>query len=284
MLVLPIITSAQLQNTDFEVWQNDPIGESFHNKPVGWMMSDGWVTNEANMFYYPPETDSQNGDYALKLGVWYNYTKDAARQYAPINSRPTALTGYYKYTNNQISGNGNEVDDIAQVSIALTKWDETLSKSDTIGYGKIDLNASLNYSSFSCPVVYTSNVIPDSVTVYLDCSMVKRQGLTGNYISMNATCSYFTVDNLNLEENTAGNKDFMTANNIKIYPNPANDKVGITNFSGDVEVYDITGKLILSKQNIERNNPIDVLQLQKGIYTIKLTQGNNVQYSKLIRD
>jgi hypothetical protein len=281
LLVLPFMAKAQLLNPDFEQWQNDPTDPTFPNKPLGWIITDGFSNAEHCM--YPPDTDAQNGEYALMLGIWYHYVKDAAKQTAPINYRPAALKGYYKYTDNVINGATGPVNDVAQVNIYLTKWNAALGQNDTIGRGKLDLHNSIDYSSFSCPVTYSSDAVPDTVILYLDCTRIKRAGETENLIRMEGFGSYFTVDNISLEETSMGNDDFALTNAIKLYPNPATDAVTVTNFSGDAELYDIAGKLVLTKQSIH-NNPIDVQQLQKGIYTVKLTQGNSVQYSKLIKE
>ena len=68
-----------------------------------------------------------------------------------------------------------------------------------------------------------------------------------------------------------------------IYPNPSD---GMFNISGEniesIEVYDITGKLVM-QQNINASNAtIDLTNKAKGIYTLKSYNGNNVTVSKLI--
>ncbi|RDI05758.1 T9SS type A sorting domain-containing protein [Flavobacterium sp. AG291] len=280
ILTMSALANAQLQNADFEQWQNDPSDPNFPNKPNGWIITDGF--SEAAYCMYPPATDTQSGDYALTLGIWYHYVKDAAKQTVPIDYRPSALKGYYKYTDNIIQGNSGPVNDVAQVNIYLTKWNVVLSQNDTIGKGTINLNESIDYSSFTCPVTYTSNETPDNVSVYLDCTRIKRAGETENLIRMEGSGSYFTVDNITLEQSTAGLEDFAV-NNIEIYPNPARDKVTISNFTGQAELYDITGKLVISK-SLTEDKTITTEQLQRGIYTIRLTDKTNTSYSKLIKD
>ncbi|PZR20622.1 MAG: hypothetical protein DI539_10395 [Flavobacterium psychrophilum] len=280
MLAMSALANAQLQNASFEQWQNNPADENFPNKPTGWIITDGF--SESAHCMYPPSTDAQNGDYALTLGIWYHYVKDAARQTAPINYRPSALKGHYKYTDNIIQGSSGPVNDVAQVNIYLTKWNEALNQNDTIGRGTLDLHESISYSNFTCPVVYSSDAIPDKVTIYLDCTRIKRAGETENLIRIEGDGSYFTVDNISLEESSLGNEDF-TVKTIKAYPNPTKDMVSISNFSGQADLYDMTGKLVISVQYTE-NSTIDTQQLQKGIYTVKLTDGINVSYTKLIKD
>ncbi|MBO7652443.1 MAG: T9SS type A sorting domain-containing protein [Bacteroidales bacterium] len=68
-----------------------------------------------------------------------------------------------------------------------------------------------------------------------------------------------------------------------IYPNPSD---GMFSISGEniesIEVYDITGKLVM-QQNINASNAtIDLTNKAKGIYTLKSYNGNNVSVNKLI--
>lgn len=285
-LALPFLTRGQLQNMNFEQWQNDPttITDGMQNKPVGWTWSNSSFDSDINMFYYLPETNAQDGEYALKLGIWYNYDKDAAKQTAPINSRPIAVTGHYKYTDNELLDSKNVIiKDTAQVSIYLTKWNEALSQNDTIGRGKINLSESINYSTFTCTVNYISDAMPDKVTLFLDCSKLRRDDETEGLISVNNTGAFFTVDNLSLIENTMGNEDFNLSGKVKLYPNPATDSVTLTNFSGDVSFYDITGKQVLT-QFVTIDSPINVQHLQNGVYSLKLTEGNTITYLKLVKN
>lgn len=285
MLAMSALANAQLQNASFEQWQTDPstIEEWIQNKPLGWILRNDLLEIEEALFYYPAETDAQDGDYALKLGIWYNYAKDEAKQTAPIDYRPTALTGYYKYTDNELLNGGSEiVKDSAKVSIYLTKWNEALSKNDTIGYGIKDLTESLDYSPFTCNVTYLTEETPDKVIVLLDCSKIRRQTTTESLICPNNTGSYFTVDNVKLETTTLGNDTFISTN-FNVYPNPATDLVTISNFNGEAELYDMTGKKVLNTL-ITDSKPINVQALQKGIYTIRLTDGTNTNYTKLIKN
>ena len=68
-----------------------------------------------------------------------------------------------------------------------------------------------------------------------------------------------------------------------IYPNPSE---GMFNISGEniesIEVYDITGKLVMQQQVNANNTTIDLTNKAKGVYTLKSYNGNNVSVSKLI--
>jgi len=280
--LLPLTAGAQLQNADFEIWDNAAANEEFpfQNKPTGWTIGNGIVFSEDTNLYYPPAADAQNGDYALRLGIWYNYTKDIAFQVAPIASRPSALSGYYKYTDNRVLGNGPDlIDDSASATVYLTKWNNALAKNDTIGRGEVFLNASKDYTAFKCPIVYTGNEVPDTIEVILDCSLMRRQAI----FAPNGYASIFTVDNLKLGKEQLGNEGVVPLKTIKIYPNPAKDRVTIADFTGNVLVYDTAGKLVAA-QEVSSQNGLQVHSFQSGLYLLQLNDGVRVHHLKLIKE
>src|SRR5690606_9999251 len=71
-----------------------------------------------------------------------------------------------------------------------------------------------------------------------------------------------------------------------IYPNPSNDGRFIIqstiNSTFDVEIVDIYGKYILSKNNVIRNSLINLTELNNGIYIIRLSAKNKVINRKII--
>lgn len=281
LTALPFLANAQLQNSSFENWQN-PITD-MPNKPVGWIRTNGDPMSEEFDFplYHQPATQAQQGDYALRLSVWYGYDKDMAVQSAPISSRPAALTGYYTYTDVLVYNNGiGYVDDEAEVAVYLTKWNAALSQNDTIGTGSILLAEAGSYSQFSCPVNYTSDVVPDSMRIVLNpSSRVRVPGQPSFLAADLQISSILTVDNLTLME-ALGTDDFEN-NAIKIYPNPARDIISISGFEGYAELFDATGKKVLSHHY--DNAPINISSLQQGIYLLRLDDGGKVTFSKIIK-
>lgn len=78
------------------------------------------------------------------------------------------------------------------------------------------------------------------------------------------------------------------ASNFNIYPNPAKDKVTITtDLSEDMSLmmYDITGKLILTKDSTFNNQTeLNISALNSGVYFIHLRSGNKKYVHKLIKE
>lgn len=82
---------------------------------------------------------------------------------------------------------------------------------------------------------------------------------------------------LSVAKNELGSK-------IKVYPNPAKDKVTIETNNVNltsVEVYDLLGKKVF-EQNKLSNNTIDISDLSNGIYMLKLNSENKSITKKLI--
>ena len=70
---------------------------------------------------------------------------------------------------------------------------------------------------------------------------------------------------------------------VKIYPNPAKDILNIANAENtNIQVYDVLGKLILSKENISINEELNVSNFRTGTYFIKISNDINVTTKKFV--
>lgn len=272
---------AQLQNTDFEIWVNPVTSTISTNRPVGWLRSNGYPNNPYINFYHPPTTAAQSGNYALKLSVWYSYDLDMATQVAPINYRPTSLTGYYTYTDNEVYDDGNVIiNDVAKVTVKLTKVDPTTGIKVLIGSGITQLNAAQTYTQFTCVINYVSNDIPDTVEVEFDCTLMdKMVGPNVLPINTSGICSILTIDNIELTTSLSAEK--FSLSNIKMYPNPTTGIVNIPDFEGTVRIYDEAGKLVLS--TFARKGTIDIGGVSNGIYILSLTNESGTHNTKIVK-
>jgi hypothetical protein len=80
------------------------------------------------------------------------------------------------------------------------------------------------------------------------------------------------------------NETEPTEGNITLYPNPATTTltiVGISNIT-KAEIYDISGKLLLSKQL--NTNQLDISTLAKGLYFIKLSTAEGSVVRKFVKE
>lgn len=82
--------------------------------------------------------------------------------------------------------------------------------------------------------------------------------------------------------NHTGVADLTTNKPVNIYPNPANEYIVIENIASNssFEIIDIAGKTIILNKI---SNNIDISILQSGVYCIKITDGLNSHFSKLIK-
>lgn len=275
----PLFLSAQLQNLDFEDWQTDT---QLNYWQCGVIFGENDSFSEH--FYFGNNADAHHNNYALTLGMWYFYVKDAAIQRAPINYLPEKLRGYYKYTENLLEKEGEYVVDTAQVNVFLTKWDPAISQRDTIGIGELKLGEEqLNYQLFEVAIEYDDiTQEPDSIAVILDPSLINRKGsIIGGVgsgwqadISGDGSSSFFTIDYLSLEGNVLTNTSYEKSQ-IVMYPNPSSEEIFISTYSGEIAIYDILGKKVLAK-TITENQAINIATLSKGVYFLKLAGQNSI--------
>jgi|TARA_B110000902_G_scaffold76379_1_gene90827 hypothetical protein len=84
------------------------------------------------------------------------------------------------------------------------------------------------------------------------------------------------------EDSTASVNDIFSSK-ISIYPNPANEFVQISTSETitGVEVYNLIGKKVISSSKLT-NNKIDVSNLSKGVYVLKVMSNDLVGSRKII--
>ena len=84
---------------------------------------------------------------------------------------------------------------------------------------------------------------------------------------------------VNVINSTTGINQFSNTNTIKIYPNPANNKITIdANDIVDVKLFDVLGNQITST----KQNQIDVSNLPEGVYFIQVQTKQNTSTQKVI--
>jgi hypothetical protein len=73
-----------------------------------------------------------------------------------------------------------------------------------------------------------------------------------------------------------------------IYPNPANDELHVKNYKTSntsdtfVMIYDLQGKLVIDIP-ID-SNPVNISNLSKGVYLVKIIDSGNIVVNKLIKE
>ncbi|SHI77104.1 Por secretion system C-terminal sorting domain-containing protein [Mesonia phycicola] len=83
------------------------------------------------------------------------------------------------------------------------------------------------------------------------------------------------------EEYTLSTKS-TEASTIVLYPNPSNGSIYLTEEVDTLQIYDLTGKQIISENKILTNQAINVSVLPTGIYLVQLEQNGNRIQKKLV--
>jgi hypothetical protein len=217
------------------------------NTLIGGLLATGYFDNNAS----PGEN--------LKLGM-------------PYTSSPEYFRGYYKYT----SVNS----DSADFFCALTKWNSSLNKRDTLGLASYrEYSTVSSYIQFSFKINYTDSIsTPDTIVVLFSSS-----GGAQNFQGQVGSTLY--VDEINFA-NTSGVYELLS-NEIKInvYPNPTVNTISIDVLE-DVKnltyhLYNAEGKLVLTDK-LSQNNLIDVASLNKGKYFLSVFDKKGLVASKKI--
>ena len=96
------------------------------------------------------------------------------------------------------------------------------------------------------------------------------------------------TDSLGLGNYTSPVEEYIVNkdNVFTIYPNPANNNVTIefenSNNEYSIEIFDMSGRLVIHKISSDYQNYIDVNNLKNGLYMVRIIYDNNGYQNKLI--
>ncbi len=77
--------------------------------------------------------------------------------------------------------------------------------------------------------------------------------------------------------------DFSNERALQVYPNPVNDQLQIAGIEkGEIVILDATGKTVF--QTIYKGTALDVSDLPKGLYFVKVSAENGVWIKRLIKE
>ena len=87
---------------------------------------------------------------------------------------------------------------------------------------------------------------------------------------------------------TLRSPEFSASNHIKIFPNPATTEIEIVNNLNDsidsFHLYDLSGREILSLNSTEVTSKINISNLTKGTYLIKINTNSGILTSKMVKE
>lgn len=141
----------------------------------------------------------------------------------------------------------------------------------------LELKANLGGINY---IWYKDDVIINGINSY---NYIVNQA--GNYkviIEYSSTCNdtsntvNITLQNLSINENSLDNK-------INFYPNPVKELIYITNLTDtEFEIYNLLGNIVQKGKTV--GSKINVNQLVKGIYILKLHKNENIINQKFIKE
>jgi hypothetical protein len=179
-----------------------------------------------------------------------------------LTFKPSALTGYYKYTDNNLSNGRTR--DTALLELYVTRWNSSANQRDTLGTGAKELWLSGSFSAFSCPVTYTASGTPDSILIRFQPSKFGTGG-AGACADSNY-CSFLTIDNLSLEQSTG--VSVLSQSRLSVYPNPADNSitVDLKQGTGTIVMKDVLGKTVSVHPPGSARAVLDISNLSAGVY------------------
>ncbi|NRA93937.1 MAG: T9SS type A sorting domain-containing protein [Psychroserpens sp.] len=77
------------------------------------------------------------------------------------------------------------------------------------------------------------------------------------------------------QPSTLSNEEFSLEGGFTIYPNPVNTEFKTNKSFQNLDIYDITGKLVKSyKGDFTRNDSYDISNLNPGLYLVRIENNN----------
>lgn len=128
------------------------------------------------------------------------------------------------------------------------------------------------------PSIQNSDTWPFFTDQYILLNLAIQSSIEPSY-----TQSAMVVDYVRIYQTNPLSIDDNILSDIKIFPNPADTKINISSQLNidKVDLYDITGKLILTT-NKPKSNVIDVSAITNGMYLLKIYSGERSSTKKLV--
>ncbi len=179
-------------------------------------------------------------------------------------------------------------------------------------YGVNTLSAYFSDTAISGPVytffpfnpqfIYTDNLVGDDTTWYkvegtFTASGGEQYMTIGNFKHDAQTIitlvnpngfeggAYYYIDDISLTQCNVGVEEMENEEHVRLYPNPASDKLTIESKmqNAEIEIRDVLGQMVYRTKAIAASSTIDVSMLSKGVYFISLQNGKQTINKKFIK-
>ncbi len=191
--------------------------------------------------------------------------------------RPIGLKGYYKFA--PVLG------DSCSAVVLVTKYNTTLHKRDTIGFGKrVIRDAAEGYAPIDFTVSYAyqaSAETPDTMTLLI----VSSAGFNVNslYTSVGQVGTTMTVDELSLSYPLGITEPVIAEIAVKSYPNPASSVISLESDKvvkdGEFQIFNGQAVQVTKISQSGKTTRLDVSELANGLYFYRLMSGKKIMTS-----
>ena len=234
------------ENMDAGIFSPERAEKEFHQLPV----VGGLVINEIMAGNVSAVAD-QNGEYDDWVELYNG------------NNFSLNLNGYY------LSDNENELSKWTFPNVTIPANGYLIVWCDTAGNSQTGLHTTYRLSADQEEVYLTdpTNTVIDAVHYV---NMITDNGFArvpnGTGAMQYQAHTYNTIN-----QNSTGLLDVNTIGNMRVYPNPSNNRIYILGANESVSVFNMMGQKVFYKQEVKS---IDISNWKNGIYFVK--SGNNV--------
>lgn len=215
-------------------------------------------------------------------GSTYSWSNGATSQTIPVTQ-----TGTYFVS---VSLNGNcLVSDQINVTVSHAPSGSFVIQSSNPNSGYYQFNA--NNTSGSIPITYLWDFGDGSISNLQNPSHTyQSQGTFNVVLIVSNTCGNDTVNMSVFSNNTTGVEDILNVSDLQVYPNPSHGSFTIS--SESLKAENLTLELLnVQGQSVYFENPgkvsgfthqVNIPNLSKGMYMLKISDGKRTAYTKLV--
>ena len=149
------------------------------------------------------------------------------------------------------------------------------------------------YSGMMLPSSYTQQLVANSgIILYTQDPLLTADDMEG--LTSFELCYVIGIFGTATDPDESNNTACITVNRgatdifgfaegeVNVYPNPATTVINIDNAEGaQVSVFDINGRMISNVESASANQTIDASNFAKGMYIVRIANGNNVITKKI---
>ncbi len=282
--LISLICEAQIPNAGFETWNTSGAVVT----PDSWSTLNN-LTSASAIYTCTKGTPGNPGTSYLKLtsklipgmgvvpGIAVCGTMDQTSMQAlsgfAFSQRPANFTGSWQH---MIFGTSQ-----GSISIQLTRWDTNMGMRMTVASANRVLSGmAMSWASFSIPLVYVDNSLPDSCIITLAASG-----------AVPANNDYLWVDNLGFTGTVTKVNTVEKELNLQVFPNPATTGLflDLGNFKGTTFSYQITdnsGKIVAANSNLKSTTQYEIAisHLNSGNYFLTVFGDQRKYELRFIKD